>query len=111
MRLSKRKTATSDHGKEQVAARIAAQIIRWQCSLSEKINNRVNRFTKTGQKKFLWLFCVIWIAVVCFNLFRSRGQSTIHAVKPNFLPTHIGQAFDIPRPKPIQATDSLTIKK
>ncbi|WDF78990.1 hypothetical protein PQ469_03090 [Mucilaginibacter sp. KACC 22773] len=113
MQFLNKKREEGDPGAERIAARIAAQIIRWQISVVTTINRRVNRYTKAGQRKFLWMFCAVWIAVICFNFFHAQQTTTIGKVRPDYLPIHIGQPSDIPEPdkKPILRTDSLTIKK
>lgn len=113
MRFLNKKREEGNPGAERTATRIAAQIIRWQISIAAKINQRANRYTKAGQRKFLWVFCAVWIAVICFNFFHARETPPIRSVRPNYLPVHIGQPSDIPEPdkKPILRTDSLTIKK
>ncbi|MCR8561946.1 hypothetical protein KXD93_30105 [Mucilaginibacter sp. BJC16-A38] len=113
MRFLNNKREGGDPGAERTASRIAAQIIRWQISVAAKINRRVNRYTKAGQRKFLWVFCAVWIAGICFNFFHAQQTTTIRKVRPDYLPVHIGQPSDIPEPdkKPIPRTDSLTIKK
>jgi hypothetical protein len=113
MRFFNRKPENSNPQTEQIAGRIAGRIVKWQLTISAKVNGRVNRFTKASQRKFLWVFCAVWIAVVCYNFFRGQQHQTIKGVKPNYLPAHIGQASDLPKhlPEPIQKTDSLTIKK
>lgn len=109
----KKKSEQLEPGSDRVAARIAGRIIRWQVSLAARINSRVNRYSKTGQRKFLWFFCAAWIAIVCFNFLHGLKATTIHTVQPNYLPAHIGQPSDIPKPanRPMPQTDSLTIKK
>jgi hypothetical protein len=113
MRFFNRKTEPAGKGTEQLAAHIAAQIIRWQVAIASKINARANRYSKPAQRKLLWLFCAAWLAAVCFNFFYAQNKRTIRAARPNFLPAHIGQASDLPRaiPKPIAKTDSLILKK
>jgi hypothetical protein len=113
MQLFKKRTETIDEGKEQLAGRIAFSIIRWQMKLSAVINKAMNKYSKTTQKKSLWLFCAIWVLITGFNIFRSQRQVTIQAVKSNYLPAHIGKPSEIPKQtlKPVRQTDSLTIKK
>ena len=113
MQLFNSKTEAAGKGTEQTAARIAAHIIRWQVLLAMKINRRVNQHTQTRQRKFLWVFCAAWLAVVCFNFFYAQNKRTIPAFRPDFLPVHIGQASDLPRAtsNPAGKTDSLILKK
>ncbi|MCR8561999.1 hypothetical protein KXD93_30370 [Mucilaginibacter sp. BJC16-A38] len=113
MRFLNRNREEVNPGAERTASRIAAQIIRWKICVAAKINRRVNRYTKAGQRKFLWLFCAVWIAVICFNFFHAQQTKTIGSVRPDYLPVHIGQPSGIPEPnkKPIPRTDSLNTKK
>lgn len=113
MRFLNKKREEGNPGAERTANRIAAHIIRWQITVATIINRRLNRYTKAGQRKFLWVFCAAWIVVICFNFFHAQQTPTIRNVKSNYLPVHIGQPSDIPEKdkKPTPATDSSTIKK
>jgi hypothetical protein len=112
MRLFNRKPESAAPGTDQIAARIANHIIKWQLALSRKVNKQVNRYTKACQKRLLWIFCAAWAVVIGLNFFQSRKKAAMRTVEPNYLPAHIGRPSDIPEPstKLKKRTDSLTIK-
>lgn len=105
--------ATGSPATDRLAERIAMATIAWQRAIAAKANLFINRYPRSSQKKLLWIFCLCWVAVLCFSLYQLYQGTGIAKTENSYQPVHIGQPFDLPKPitKLIKPTDSLTFKK
>ena len=97
---------------EQLARRVACQILAFQTRLAEKLNRWMNGRTKANQKRILWLFCGLFaLALVAssgnvFNILTLADSRAYH-------PSHIGQqSYRTGKERPKRSTgDSIIFKK
>lgn len=108
----KRKQATHHPANNKVAGMIAARIIKWQRNASQRLNQRVSRYSKESQLRWFWLFCgLALIALLCSVLVTSR-LTRMPRIHNSGLPVHIGQSSDgPPKPHDLKKTDSLNHQK
>jgi len=108
----KRKQANNNPVNDKVAGMIAGRIIKWQHSSSQKLNQRVSRYSREAQLRWFWLFCgLALIALICSVLVTSRLTS-MPRIRNSSMPVHIGQSSDgPPKPSDLKQTDSLNHQK
>lgn len=113
MGLLKKRILTGNPGNDRLAEHIASVIISRQRAIAFKVNAFINRYSRRSQKRFLVLFCLCWLAAICYSIYQLRCGTGISNAQKNYQPVHIGKAFERPQPttKIIKPTDSLTIKK
>lgn len=108
-----KKKQTNDHSvNDKVAEVIAGRIVKWQRNASQRLNQRVRRYSKESQMQWFWLFCgLALIALVSSVLITSRFAQ-MPRIRNSALPVHIGQSSDgPPKPHSLKKTDSLNHQK
>jgi hypothetical protein len=96
----------SNAATEQLARAIAIKIIKWQSSIANWLNARINRFSGACQKWLLFAFCALSTAGLVFCLIAPYGKTATNIAVSSYQPTHIGLPSGHPQP-----THSLTNKK
>ncbi|QHS55218.1 hypothetical protein GWR56_06565 [Mucilaginibacter sp. 14171R-50] len=108
----KKKQANEHSVNDKVAEMIAGRIVKWQRNASQRLNQRVRRYSKESQLRWFWLFCgLALMALICSVLITSR-LAQMPRIRNSALPVHIGQSSDgPPKPHSLKKTDSLNHQK
>jgi hypothetical protein len=111
MSFLKKKPLHPDTTNDRLAKTIADQIIFWQRILAEKLNRRINLYSKQRQKWLLGIFCGLSAGLLILCLLFPFGKIAMKMPGHNYQPAHIGLPSDRPVTKGhLKTTDSLTTK-
>lgn len=111
MWFMKKKQANDHSANDQVAELIAGRILKWQRNASQRLNQRVRRYSQPSQLRWLWLFCGLALIALISSVLLTSRLTQMSRFRNSALPVHIGQSSDgPPKPHDLKKTDSLIIK-
>ena len=108
----KKKQANDHSANDKVAEVVAGRIVKWQRNASQRLNQRVCRYSKESQLRWFWLFCGLALIALISSVLITSRLAQMPRIRNSALPVHIGQSsFGPPKRRDLTKTDSLNHQK